>query len=243
MIRKLLSDKKISAYRLAKDTGIPYSTISDLVTGKILIENTSSNTLYRLATYFNMSMDCLYNGDANKEKLYLSNNGREVTIKYKKQTVKYAGPKNLVRFVEINCVNNGVLSVQTIFTNELGEEYSEEDYIDLMDISNEYSLGIDAKKMPEIVIGYDNGITKEKVIEESLMVCDYMAVCLADNSSDEIELKIYNLNRLHNQMLLRLKDYYVLSTNMSRNMQIRALAVVKRNNGLIEEIIKEYGYA
>lgn len=243
MIKTLLAEKQISAYKLAKDTGIPYSTISDLVTGKILIENTSSNTLFRLASYFDMSMDSLYKGDISQDKLYLSNRGREVIIRYKKQTIKYKGPKNLVRFVNINEINNGVLSVQTIFLNEDREEYSEEDYIDLMDLSDEFSMGLDINKMPEIVIRYDNTITKENIIDKAIMVCDYMAICRANNSAEDMELKIYNLNRLHKQMLLRLVDYSVLSTNMSDNMQERALSVVIRNRELIDEILKERNYA
>lgn len=243
MIKKLLSDYQISAYKLSKDTGIPYSTISDLVTGKILIENTSSNTLYRLATYFDLSMDAMYKGSFDQDKLYLSNNGRQVTIKYKKQTVTYLGPKNLVRFLQINNINSGVISVQTIFKNVNGEEYSEEDYIDLMELNSEYDLGLSLNKFPEVIIKYENLQTKEQLIDEAIMVSDYMAVCSSSNNTGNIELKIYNLNRLHKQMLMRLDDYTVLSTNMSTNMQRRVLTMVKRNSELIEEIIKEHKYA
>ena len=93
----------------------------------------------------------------------------------KKQTIKYKGPKNLVRFVNINEINNGVLSVQTIFLNEDREEYSEEDYIDLMDLSDEFSMGLDSNKMPEIVIRYDNTITKENIIDKAIMVLYLLA--------------------------------------------------------------------
>lgn len=243
MIKKLLLDNQISAYKLSKDTGIPYSTISDLVTGKILIENTSSNTLYRLATYFNLSMDALYMGNIDQEKIYLSNNGRKVIIKYKKQVVSYLGPKNLVRFVRVNNINNGVLSVQTIFKNADGEEYSEEDYIDLMELDSEYAMGLELNKFPEVSIEYSDILTKEQLIDEAIMVCDYMAICPSKDSNGDIELKIYNLNRLHKQMLLRLNDYMILSTNMSDNMQERALSVVIRNRELIDEILKERNYA
>lgn len=76
----------------------------------------------------------IYTDNSTQEQICLSNNGRQVIVEYKWQTYSYAGPKNLVRFVNINDINNEVLSVQTIFMNENSEEYSEEDYIDLQDL-------------------------------------------------------------------------------------------------------------
>lgn len=62
MLKKILEDKKITAYRLSKDTGIPYSTISDLVLENTQIEKTNSATLYRLAKYLDYTMEELYEG-------------------------------------------------------------------------------------------------------------------------------------------------------------------------------------
>lgn len=66
MFKKLLEDRGITGYRLSKDTGIPYSTISDLMLGNTLIEKTNSATLYKLAKYLEMSMEDLYEGNFDK---------------------------------------------------------------------------------------------------------------------------------------------------------------------------------
>lgn len=78
-----------------------------------------------------------FKDNLSQNNICLSNDGRQVFVEYNQQTFSYLGPKNLVRFVGINDFNNGVLSVQTIFKNADGEEYSEEDYIDLMDLDSE----------------------------------------------------------------------------------------------------------
>ncbi len=52
---------KVSAYRLSKDTGIPYTTISELCTGKTDINKCSADTVYKLAVYFNCDMKDILN--------------------------------------------------------------------------------------------------------------------------------------------------------------------------------------
>lgn len=60
-INYLINEKHISKYRLAKDTRIPYSTISDICNGKTTLENCNAKTVFELSKYFNYSMeDLLY---------------------------------------------------------------------------------------------------------------------------------------------------------------------------------------
>lgn len=60
-ISYLISEKNISKYKLAKDTSIPYSTISDICNGKTTLENCNAKTVFELSRYFNYSMeDLLY---------------------------------------------------------------------------------------------------------------------------------------------------------------------------------------
>jgi len=57
MIDSLLNEKKISAYRCAKESGIPYTTLLELVRGKTHIEKCSADTVYKLAKLFGVTME------------------------------------------------------------------------------------------------------------------------------------------------------------------------------------------
>lgn len=58
-INELLEQKKISKYRLGKESGVPQATISDICTGKTRIEKCSAETIYRIATVLDVSMESL----------------------------------------------------------------------------------------------------------------------------------------------------------------------------------------
>lgn len=53
-LKQVLNNKKISAYTLAKETKIPYSTICDLVNGKTSIQNISLKYGLSIADYLKM---------------------------------------------------------------------------------------------------------------------------------------------------------------------------------------------
>ena len=56
-IQEALRRKNISIYRLSKDSGVPYATVNDIVNGKTQLENSSSETLYRLSKALGVSME------------------------------------------------------------------------------------------------------------------------------------------------------------------------------------------
>ena len=58
-INELLEQKKISKYRLWKESGVPQATISDICTGKTRVEKCSAETIYRIATVLDVSMESL----------------------------------------------------------------------------------------------------------------------------------------------------------------------------------------
>lgn len=70
MWKKLLEENNMSIYKLAKNTGISYSALHDLVSGKKKIENCSVSVLKKLSDAFHLSMDELYK--KTREKLYCS---------------------------------------------------------------------------------------------------------------------------------------------------------------------------
>ena len=58
-INELLEQKKITKYRIWKMSGVPLATISDICTGKTSIEKCSAETIYRLASILDVSMESL----------------------------------------------------------------------------------------------------------------------------------------------------------------------------------------
>lgn len=54
---ELMSKKNISKYRLSKNSGIPYSTLTDILSGKARLEKCSAETVYKLAKELGTSME------------------------------------------------------------------------------------------------------------------------------------------------------------------------------------------
>lgn len=59
MINELLEKKNITKYRLAKNSGIPYTTISDICSGKAQLQKCSAETIYRISKELGVSMESL----------------------------------------------------------------------------------------------------------------------------------------------------------------------------------------
>ena len=58
-IKSALKDKKISIYRLAKMSGIPYSTVNDICNNKVRLEKCSAETVYHLSQALQIPMEKL----------------------------------------------------------------------------------------------------------------------------------------------------------------------------------------
>lgn len=58
-LNDLMKTKKITKYRLAKESGVPYTTVSDICSGKAQIEKCSSETIYRISKVLNVSMESI----------------------------------------------------------------------------------------------------------------------------------------------------------------------------------------
>lgn len=58
-INELMESKNITKYRLAKNSGIPYTTISDICSGKAQIEKCSAETIYRISKELGVSMESM----------------------------------------------------------------------------------------------------------------------------------------------------------------------------------------
>lgn len=74
--------------------------------------------------------------------LYVYNIGRQIHIQLDNIHVQYLGSKALNRFIKINSYVDGCISIDTEF--KIGNEHvTEEDYIDLRDIFNNYNYDTD----------------------------------------------------------------------------------------------------
>lgn len=60
MLKAYLSAHNISIYSISKSSGIPYSTLNDIVNCKVEIVNVKVGILYALAEALEISMDTLY---------------------------------------------------------------------------------------------------------------------------------------------------------------------------------------
>ena len=56
-ISSIIQEKQISKYRLAKQSGIPYMTLNDILSGKARLEKCSAETVYKLSRELGVAME------------------------------------------------------------------------------------------------------------------------------------------------------------------------------------------
>lgn len=61
IIQKIMEDRNLTRYRLSKNSGIPYTTITDIISGKAQLEKCTAETIYKLAKELDVSMETLLN--------------------------------------------------------------------------------------------------------------------------------------------------------------------------------------
>lgn len=61
-LMSLLKEKQLSVYQCAKESHVPYTTLSDLVKGKTRIEKCTAETIYKLARTLHVTMETLLAG-------------------------------------------------------------------------------------------------------------------------------------------------------------------------------------
>ena len=91
MLKEFLHQKNISIYKLAATTGIPYSTLNDIVNHKVDIANIRAGIVFKLADILDLSMDELYELCTNQITIFLEGYATKgtVNIKNKKYVLKF----------------------------------------------------------------------------------------------------------------------------------------------------------
>lgn len=57
MLSAYMEQNRISKYRLSKNSGIPYTTLTDILSGKAKLEKCSAETVYKLSKELHISME------------------------------------------------------------------------------------------------------------------------------------------------------------------------------------------
>ena len=86
MLKDYLTEHQMSMYRLASESGIPYSTVNDLVNGRIEIEQCRAGILKRLAEALSITMDELYDLCNTELSVFSEKHKTEVRIRVKNKT-------------------------------------------------------------------------------------------------------------------------------------------------------------
>lgn len=91
MLKEFLHQKNISIYKLSGISGIPYSTLNDIVNHKVDIANIRAGIVFKLADILNISMDELYELCTNQISVYLEGYSAKgtVNIKNKKYVLEF----------------------------------------------------------------------------------------------------------------------------------------------------------
>ena len=118
MIDNLLKKKNISQYRLSKISGVPYSTLTDIISGRTTLSSVSAGTLSRIAKALNVSMDELYYGRSDARPIYLYNEGRYVHIIFEDLHFQFQGPRNLIAFKNVNRIVDGCAHVNAYYSDK-----------------------------------------------------------------------------------------------------------------------------
>ena len=141
MLKEFLHQKNMSIYKLAGISGIPYSTLNDIVNHKVDIANIRAGIVYKLAGILNISMDELYEICTNQITVDLEGYSAKgtVNIKNKKYVLKFHYQNR--EFVNELCP---VKKEATMFIDSIAE-WQMEKMIRKQEMEEMYELCIKAK--------------------------------------------------------------------------------------------------
>ncbi|MCR5802184.1 MAG: helix-turn-helix transcriptional regulator [Lachnospiraceae bacterium] len=236
MIKSILEQRGLTAFKLSKETGLPYSTVTDIVTGKTAIQSVSASVLYKLSKALDMSMEQLYLGDSSNRVFYLDNDGSKVCVYAGEVMFSFESDDNLVGFRNITSVKSNIVYVDAYFRNEEGKTFVEEEQIDLDDIFEGYEDLLRSEY--KVILSYPGESRRRFIERNSVLISDGFGVMCGEGAPGEVIADIFNLKRNTEKTTVRMIDMAILSSNMKDGMKKRAIAVVEKNKDAIESEIK-----
>lgn len=111
-INDLLKEKNMSKYRLAKESGIPQTTIMDICSGKARIEKCTADTIYKIAKVLEVSMESLIEENMNPSALEPKRTSFDV---FKSNVCHYVKDKGDIDFI-IETLSND--DIRTLYNRE-----------------------------------------------------------------------------------------------------------------------------
>ena len=106
MLKDYLKDKGISVYALSQKSGVAYSTLNDLVNGKVEIGNCKGSLIRSLSGVLQMTMDELYELCSSEEILiensYGAKAGLVIRAKYYHARLSCNGEVKDIRLCKVN---------------------------------------------------------------------------------------------------------------------------------------------
>ena len=126
MLKEYLAEHGISMYSLAMKSGVPYSTVNDLVNGRIEIEQCRAGILKRLADALSVTMDDLYRLCDSDLSVYSEERKKDIRIRVKNKTyyAEFEDRGKPVR-LEVCPVNNDTSYFIRSLAKWTAEEYFE----------------------------------------------------------------------------------------------------------------------
>ncbi len=240
MLQGILTQKKISPYRLSKLSGVPYSTLSDIISGHTSLSSVTVGTLARITAALGITMDELYYGKPDTKTIYLYNIGRNIHIEFEDLHFQFLGPRNLISFKNVNRIIDGCAHINAYFSDKK-MICLEEEYVDLKNEFIEYGYEERFPDNIDLKLQRPGTSDSDRYKDEALLICDNMAILDHQTSTEDLEIEIINMTRQNARTVMRLNDYTILSSSMSNTMQQRVLSIVKRNTELISTLSHEGG--
>jgi len=113
-LNDLLSERQMSKYRLAKESGVPKTTIADICSGRARIEKCSADTIYKIAKVLNVSMENLIEQELES---YISQPKRSSFEVFKSSICHFVKDKGDISFI-----------IDTLSTDEVRTLYNRKWY-------------------------------------------------------------------------------------------------------------------
>ena len=117
-IKEYLKKNNISIADISRDSGIPYTTVGDIINGRTDVDNASVGVLHGIADRVNMTMEELYQILKNDNSVPELHDGYRIIISNGKYFIKKDGNRTLL------CKKN---EVNTRFIKEIAETFIKND--------------------------------------------------------------------------------------------------------------------
>ena len=146
--------------------------------------------------------------------------------------IKYVSPNGLIKFLGVNSIDSGVISMRAQFKSGIDEEY-----IDLVDVFSRYNYEIqntllsitDIKIGEQLAMAEKTGI-RDQIISKSVLVSDNIAMIAKTDSNNRVIIQAISLRHTKKISYVDLLSCKVLDTNMGDKLLKRTISAVDRNN-------------